>query len=466
MAEPTKDAGAQGLGVVWQEGMLLSPQHFQQMERAQHQRLTQRFRFSEPFGYGLSAVQLDEQALLHGRFSLLRVAGVLPDGTPIDTELADALPAPRDIAKWFEGQRDSLLVSIGLPIQRRGEPLSSPVAGDSIPGPRYIMHQAVLADDLVQGVDRELSLARRNLVLLFPDEALSQHDVLPVAEVVRSTSGYAIRDPFDGAADPYIPPVMSLEGSRSLHGKVRRMLNLLLDRSRELGEARTKRGSVAEFGRSDTVYFWQLHSVNTYIPLLRHFVENPRVHPEPVFLALATLAGELCTVNTQISARELPLYEHGALGGCFGQLCRILEQLLRETVPVRGKRVELITKPGPIQVGQLSEAKLVDGSTRLFLGVSHPEMSRQQVQATFALRAIVASERTVLGLMAAALPGLRLLPPEQVPAGTPSHGVGWDYFELDRSHELWREIASSRDVAVYLPPEFVGSKLDLVGNWD
>ena len=60
MPEPTKDASAQGLGVVWQEGMLLSPQHFQQMERATHLKLTQRFRFSEPFGYGLSAFQLDD----------------------------------------------------------------------------------------------------------------------------------------------------------------------------------------------------------------------------------------------------------------------------------------------------------------------------------------------------------------------------------------------------------------------
>jgi type VI secretion system protein ImpJ len=466
MAEPTKDAGAQGLSVVWQEGMLLSPQHFQQMERANHLRLSQRFRFSEPFGHGLRTFLLDEQALLHGRFSLIRASGVFPDGTSFDTEAGDPLPMPRDISKWFDAQHDKLLISLGLPLQRRGQPLAAPVAGDAIPGPRYTTQNAVLADDLVEGVDRELALARRNLVLLLPDEALSQHDVLPLGEVIRSTTGFAMRDPFDGAADPYIPPVVALDGSRSLHGKVRRMLNLLLDRSRELGDARTKRGSVAEFGRSDTVYFWQLHSVNTYIPLLRHFVENPQVHPEPVFLALATLAGELCTVNTQISARELPLYEHGALGGCFGQLCRILEQLLKETVPIRGKRVDLVSKPGPIHVGALNEPKLFDPRSRLFLGVSHAEMERQQVQATFAHRAIVASEQTVLALMAAALPGLRLLPPEQVPAGTPSHGVGWDYFELDRQHDLWRDITSARDVAVYLPPEFAGAKLDLVGNWD
>ena len=131
MAEPTKDASAPGLGVVWQEGMLLSPQHFQQMERAHHLRLTQRFRFSEPFGWGLRSFQLDDQALLHGRFSLIRAAGVFPDGTSFDTDTGDPLPTARDISKWFDGQHDRLLVSLGLPVQRPGQPIVSASAGDS-----------------------------------------------------------------------------------------------------------------------------------------------------------------------------------------------------------------------------------------------------------------------------------------------------------------------------------------------
>lgn len=465
MAEPTKDANAQGLGVVWQEGMLLSPQHFQQMERAHHLRLTQRFRFSEPFGWGLRAFTLDDQALLHGRFSLLRASGVFPDGTSFDTDAGDPLPVARDIGKWFDGQNDRLLVSLGLPVQRPGQPLVAAAAGDMIPGPRYTQQATILADDLTEGVDRELALARRNLVLLLPSEALSQHDVLPLGEIVRSSTGFAMREPFGGVADPYIPPVVALEGSRSLHAQVRRMLNLLLDRSRELSELRTNRGGVAEFGRSDTANFWQLHSVNTYVPLLRHYVDNPSVHPEPVFLAITTLAGELCTFNTKVSARELPVYEHNALGACFGQLCRTLEELLQENIPTRGKRVELVQKPGPIHVGALSEPKLLDPRARLFLGVSHPEMDRQQAIASFPLRVIIASERNVLGLMAAALPGLRLQPPSPVPAGTPNHN-SYDYFELDRHHDLWNDIAASRGVAIYLPPEFANAKLDLVGIWE
>lgn len=465
MAAPTKDVKTQGLGVVWQEGMLLSPQHFQQMDRANQLRISQRLRLGESFDWGLRSFALDDQALLHGRFSLVRASGVFPNGTSFDTEDGDPLPSPRDIGKWFDGQHERLLVSLGLPLQRPGQPLAATTPGDAIPGPRYTIQNTVLADDLAEGVDRELALARRNLVLLLPDEALSQHDSLPLGEVVRTTTGFAMREPFGGAADPYIPPVIALEGSRSLHAHVRRMLNLLLDRSRELSELRTNRGGVAEFGRSDTANFWQLHSVNTYVPLLRHYVDNPQTHPEAVFLALATLAGELCTFNTKISARELPVYEHGALGTCFGQLCRTLEELLQENIPTRGKRVELIAKPGPILVGALSEPKLLEPRARLFLGVSHPEMDRQQVIATFALRAIVASERSVLGLMAAALPGLKLQPPAPVPAGTPNHN-SYDYFELDRQHDLWRDIAGARDVAVYLPPEFANAKLDLVGIWE
>src|SRR5512146_1355641 len=180
MAEPTRDANAQGLGVVWQEGMLLSPQHFQQMDRANQLRISQRLRLGESFGWGLRSFALDDQALLHGRFSLVRASGVFPNGTSFDTEDGAPLPSPRDIGKWFDGQHERLLVSLGLPLQRPGQPLATTTPGDAIPGPRYTIQNTVLADDLVEGVDRELALARRNLVLLLPDEALSQHDVLPL----------------------------------------------------------------------------------------------------------------------------------------------------------------------------------------------------------------------------------------------------------------------------------------------
>lgn len=465
MADSQKDAQTRSLRVVWQEGMLLSPQHFQQMERAEHRRVSQRFRFAESFGWGLSELEIDEQALAHGRLALTRAAGVFPDGTSFDTAEGDPLPAPRDLTSWFEGQRDRLEVHIGLPVPRPGQPLTAREAGNAIPGPRYTSSLEAVADENAEGIDRELVLARKNIVLLFPDEALSQHERLRVGEIVRSTTGFSVRDAFGGVADPYVPPVVSLRGSRSLLSLVGRMLNLLLDRSRELSEMRTQRGGFAEFGKSDAASFWMLHSVNTYIPILTHHVQNPGVHPEQVFLVLASLCGELCTFSANRTPRDLPVYEHEALGSCYGQLTRLLEELLKTQINVRGARVDLVRKPGSVHVGGIADPRLLDARGKLFLGVCIEGPDRPQILLTFPKRAKIASESKVQSLIVAATEGLALHPPAPVPAGVPCF-AGYDYFELDRSHPLWEDVRRANQVAVYLPRELEQVKLDLVGTWE
>ncbi len=66
--------------VQWHEGMLLSPQHFQQdqvyrdIERQHH--LT----MSEPYYWGLVDLEFDQSSLLSGELSLRSVYGMMPDG--------------------------------------------------------------------------------------------------------------------------------------------------------------------------------------------------------------------------------------------------------------------------------------------------------------------------------------------------------------------------------------------------
>lgn len=465
MAESHKDAQTRSLGVVWQEGMLLSPQHFQQAERSQHQRLAQRFGFTQTFGWGIRAIDFDEQALVHGRLSLTRAAGVFPDGTSFDTSQGDPLPAPRDLSRWFETQGDRLEVHLGLPLPRAGQPLVAREAGTATPGPRYTLRAESVPEDNAEGIDRELALAQKNLVLLFPDEALSQHERLRLGEVVRTTSGFTLRDAFGGVTDPYLPPVIALEGSRGLLAQVRRMLNLLLDRSRDLGDMRTQRGGFAEFGKQDVMNSLQLRTVNAFIPGLTHLVANPSVHPETVYLTLASLAGELCSYSATRTPRDVPAYDHEALGTCFGELCRLLTELLTAQQERRGTRIDLLAKPGSVHVGALSRPELLEARGRVFLGVCVDTPERQQVLPTLPSRLKIASEAKVRQLIVAASPGLGLHDHGPVPAGVPSY-AGYDYFELDRSHPLWDDVQRAREVAVYLPRDLGQFKLDLVGTWE
>src|SRR5215470_1957273 len=92
--------------VVWSEGLLLTPQHFQQADLAFHHLLAERFRAAQDFEFGFTHLEVDREALRNGRFGLLSARGILPDGTPFSAPEDDPLPQAREIASHFEARQE------------------------------------------------------------------------------------------------------------------------------------------------------------------------------------------------------------------------------------------------------------------------------------------------------------------------------------------------------------------------
>ncbi len=65
--------------VVWSEGMLLTPQHFQQWDRHYEGLIAERFRTHDTFAWGITALDIDRDGLAYGRFTLLQCTVVMPD---------------------------------------------------------------------------------------------------------------------------------------------------------------------------------------------------------------------------------------------------------------------------------------------------------------------------------------------------------------------------------------------------
>ena len=66
--------------VIWQEGMLLRPQHLQHNDRYYHQQLTQT-RLLGSDTWGLLTLELNLQYLKLGKLVVNQASGVLPDGS-------------------------------------------------------------------------------------------------------------------------------------------------------------------------------------------------------------------------------------------------------------------------------------------------------------------------------------------------------------------------------------------------
>ena len=67
--------------VVWQEGMLLRPQHFQQNDRYYDHQLKARTQKLGSYAWGFLNLEIDRQFLNMGKLVLSQASGILPDGT-------------------------------------------------------------------------------------------------------------------------------------------------------------------------------------------------------------------------------------------------------------------------------------------------------------------------------------------------------------------------------------------------
>src|SRR5215471_6895635 len=78
--------------VAWTEGLFLRPHHFQQNDRYHEHLLESRVRFTTPYPWGFSYLEIDRDLAQQSKFALRRAAGVMPDGTPFDLPADSPLP--------------------------------------------------------------------------------------------------------------------------------------------------------------------------------------------------------------------------------------------------------------------------------------------------------------------------------------------------------------------------------------
>lgn len=445
--------------VLWNEGMLLSPQHFQQADRAIHHLLAERFRTANAFDFGLTHLELDREALRNGRMSLIAARGVLPDGSPFALPDEDPLPPPRAIEGHFDSKSDAMLVHLGIPMSRSGRAQLGEAGAPSATAPRFAADAIYLQDDNTGRDEREVMLARRNFALLFPDDAVSEYDALPIAEVVRASDGtYALREGF-------VPPCLAIGASETLLRHLRAELERLIAKSTELsGKRRERGGGIADFGSGDMANSMQLFSVNTYIPVLSHYIGHRRAHPEQVYLTLASLAGQLCAFSTEFGPRDLPSYEHGALARSFENLHGVLSKLLKTTSVEKWVRIDLEKKDGGVYVGNILDPRLVEPGATLFLGI-RADVEEQRLINEVPVKVKIASYDKIDVLIAQALRGVPLLFQRQPPAALPLRAATL-YFQLEPKGDVWETVKGAKNVAIFAPPDIPGVTLELLGLRD
>jgi type VI secretion system protein ImpJ len=439
--------------VVWSEGMLLTPQHFQQWDRYYDGLIAERFRIHDPFAWGVTSLDIDRDGLANGRFTLLQCTVVMPDGLVIDIPELDGAPATRTFTDLLASM-ERLNVYLGIPVERT-DGMSCQLGKESGARPARFFAEHIEALDTTTGENpQEVLVSKKNVRLFFSGEETADTVSIKVAEVVRQPNGTI------GLRETYIPPCLWVSGSPYLLRLFRALIELLVAKKATFSDAHR---SVLDLVGSDLGKFALVAAVSTHLPALQHLSHVERVHPESLYMAMVRLAGQLLTLAPPNESLDLPNYQHENLSATFESLDKRIRTIIEGVTPTRYITIPLDSSGDNVWVGRVPEIRLF-ASAQFFL-VASGDVPEDQVRNLVPQQLKIGSPSKLKEIVAAAMPGVKLYHTPKPPATLPMR-MGTQYFRLDDRGVFWEEIKKSQVVALHVPDSLQGLRIQLVAAKD
>lgn len=443
--------------------MLLTPHHFQQSDNYHEDLLNTRIAALTPYEWGILELQLNRDAITTGSIEILSCSGVMPDGLQFRMPQMGPPPLPRPIEDHFSPSATGLNVYLAIPATRLGTANFQSNGGDANSNLRYWQSAGIAIDETTGENEQQLAFAHGNFKILFADELKDGYSAIKIAVVERTATGQLTY------SSQYVPPALHFGASVWLSNLLRQLVELLIAKSRSLGDRRRQGGTgTVTFTSDDTTVFWMLNAINSAIPVMAHLFRTRIVHPERLYREMISLAGALMTFSVDRHPKDIIRYDHLDLYETFRQLEADIRDLLNIGVPERCVPIPLEKVRESLYVGRVNDDQLLQNA-EFILGVTAniPEDSLiSRVPIVFK----IADGDGIDSVINMALMGVTLKHSSPAPGPIPAR-VGMHYFRLDRNaHDLaltrfWDRIIGLKTIAIYVPhgvpDEFPGARLEL-----
>ena len=428
---------------LWKEGLFIMPQHLQAFDDYHEELLGQRLSAVEEYSWGVSELELNEDELARGLFSIHRLCVVLPDGLLVRIGPEQPLQGVTAMTSGsLVGGGQSADVYMAVPgTEHKG---TASYAGDgAAAGTRFIHTVENVPDAYGTAADAEVDALGPNVQLLLGHQNRQNYVSIKLAQLGLSQAGSL------AVSDEYVPPCLKIRCSPPLMERLSRMVSAMGAKQKNLSQRYGGRvAGMVEFGAADVATFWYLHTLNTWLPVFMHYANGGHIHPEKLYIALVSFAGQLTSFETGETPEDFPKFHFLDLAKTFFPLFDKVIGLLGTVVASRYTKIDLDqTQPG-LFVGQTNDPNMLR-SHKLYLvaGGDIPENSLRQDLPRYLK---IGSLDQIAQIVQRALPGVRaeidLSPPNAIPVR--AHMV---YLRLDKSGSYWNEMLQSGRIAIYQP---------------
>ncbi|MCF6232413.1 MAG: type VI secretion system baseplate subunit TssK [Rhodobacteraceae bacterium] len=434
--------------VLWTEGLFLQPHHFQQADRYTEALITGLAARLRPYAWGVSALEIDHEALKVGQFALKGCAGLTQDGTVFRVPMADDHPPALEVP----GTIKDCVVYLTVPQRRQGA-VEVDMSGAEMSASRLRPAEQEVTD--VAGTEKKpvvLGVGKMRLQFALEVDDLADRLAIPVARIIE------VRPDKEIILDSgFISSCLDIRAAAPLEAFVRELEGLLSHRMLALA-GRMSEGSASR-GAADISDFMLLAVVNRTVPVIRHMVTIENLHPEDVYRTCAALAGELSVFMTpDKQPPKFPAYNHNDLTASFTPVIRVLRQYLSSVLEQTAISIALEERKYGISVGVIADRKLL-GNSGFVLAVD-ADIPAEDVRRHFAGQAKIGPVEEIRQLVNSALPGITLRPLPVAPRQIPYH-AGVVYFEMDPESPYWAKMTTSGGIAVHVSGQYPGLKMEL-----
>lgn len=433
--------------VIWSEGMFLQPQHFQQHDRYLERVLEHRTGAIGAYAWGFLNLELDADALLLGKVQIAAARGVLPDGTVFHFPVEDAAPDPLDISSDV---KDELIV-LALPVRRTDSVESAPETGEPDTMARYAVIDADVTDsNSTSDAAALVELGSLRLRLFRERDVTDAYCTLGVVRVIeRRADNQVVLD------STYVPPTLHVGTQPLLARHVRDLEGLLHQRGDALAARLSQpgRGGVAEIAD-----FLMLQTINRYEPLFTHLGVVSLLHPERLYAYCLAVAGDLATFSA--SSRRparLPEYQHDDLRACFTPLIAEIRRALSMVLEQSAIAIELQDRKYGVRVATIADLELLKSASFVF--AVNAQLPAEALRTRFPAQVKIGPAERIRDLVNLQLPGIPLQSLPVAPRQIPYH-AGFNYFEMERGGELWKQLERTGGLAMHIAGDFPGLEIE------
>ncbi len=305
--------------IQWHEGMLLAPQHFQQLSIRYEELLHYHLMMVSQFHWGIRRLKIDQVLLIEGTLRVQELEAIMPDGLVV-CDLPESLQSLEiDLTPYTEEMKQGpMTVHLAVPEKKIGLAVIKGALAryDSVEG-------KPVADENTGEFDLSIPRLIPRVSLLVTETPPQKYTTFPLLKVVYQNETFTLTD--------YSAPTLTVPVKSPLGELCASIARRLREKAVFLSE-RVRSPSLVMKGPLLMTTKTMIYSLVSALPHFEAVLNSGASHPYHLYLALCNVVGQVASLGRGLIPPVLSPYDHNDIHTTFHQAVEFITRMIDEGI--------------------------------------------------------------------------------------------------------------------------------------